>query len=297
MRHKKYPNLIGIPITDRCNQNCDFCLRASYIKKGMLNPSDDMSISQAKILADKIKGKVKMINLSAGYGETLLNKDVKEIVDVFKNAGIQVLIYSNGKILLQKPSCFFDVNFDMLVISVNKINYINELLDIIEKLPRTIKDKIIFSVLIDYHNNDFEYLVNLAEYSEKNSIRIEYHWQFKYNEETKQKKDVFDIYNYLISKNYSYIILPNPKYSDSILCDDPFKSMYFTKEGNLRGCCIFYESTKKYNVFDHDLEEIWDSNYLNTIRKQFIDGSYPTNCENCPIGFGNIYLKGCDVNE
>ena len=53
---------------------------------------------------------------------------------------------SNGKILIDNPTYLFKVKFDILVISINKSSYADKLLGIIEKLPKRVKKKIIFSV-------------------------------------------------------------------------------------------------------------------------------------------------------
>ena len=297
MKLKRYPDLLGISVTDRCNHNCDFCLRNMYISNGVLDQLRDMSIDEAKIIADKIAGKIKIINLSAGYGESFLNKNIKEIVDIFSKKGIKVLMYSNGKILINQPTYLFNVKFNILVISINKNSYSDKLLDIIKNLPKTVKKKIIFSILIDYEKNDYTYLLKIANYSEKHQIKVEYHWQFRYTDKITMDKKTSQIYNYLRHKKYKYVALPNYEYSKKILCKDPFKSLYLTKDGYLRDCCVFYESNKMYNIFKCDLKDMWNNDFLNNIRKQFNRGNYPLKCKNCPIGFGNVYAKRGDIDE
>lgn len=92
------PQHIGLPVTDRCNLSCKMCRRKLYLEKGILDKKD-LSLSLIEIVIEKIKNKVKFFNISAGYGEPLLHKNVVEIIKKIKESGLKVILFTNGTLL------------------------------------------------------------------------------------------------------------------------------------------------------------------------------------------------------
>ena len=68
-------------------------------------------------------------------------------------------------------------------------------------------------------------------------------------------------------------------------CHAPFDKIYFGANGIVKPCCgttfIFG------NINDTSVKEIYNSNQAQEFRKNFLDGKYPTGCENCETNFND----------
>ena len=76
------------------------------------------------------------------------------------------------------------------------------------------------------------------------------------------------------------------KYLNSNLCHLPWTSLETTPTGKYRPCCLYREelkdtSGKKYNTTEHSISEVMNSNAMNILRKQFLNGEKPSSCSSC----------------
>ncbi len=75
---------------------------------------------------------------------------------------------------------------------------------------------------------------------------------------------------------------------DSTYCLYPFTNLNSNTEGSVKLCCSINENihatdenNKEFNFGTHSLEEIWNSQYMKTIRKQMLKGQRPKACNVC----------------
>jgi organic radical activating enzyme len=75
----------------------------------------------------------------------------------------------------------------------------------------------------------------------------------------------------------------NPK-----MCPMPFASMHIDPDGRIKICCADTPDTipvdsegRPYNVTTHKLSDFWNSEYVRSIRREFISGGQPKSCNNC----------------
>jgi len=85
---KKYPSIttIGIGLTNRCNLNCDHCYSRKMAERSF-------SLEDAKKTLSAFPS-LKSVNF--GTGESILNNQFENIVNLFHSKGIRLAITSNG---------------------------------------------------------------------------------------------------------------------------------------------------------------------------------------------------------
>jgi MoaA/NifB/PqqE/SkfB family radical SAM enzyme len=134
------PPAIGWLITERCNMKCMHC--TSYLSKE--------KIDQKKILkiADNIASSGATMVMISG-GEPLLVPNLKEVLILFKKAGIKIALNTNGLLLDKYAAFILDNRIDVLTVSFDGPD--GNLHDYIRKTPGSF-DKIIKNVEFIYKN-------------------------------------------------------------------------------------------------------------------------------------------------
>lgn len=69
-------------------------------------------------------------------------------------------------------------------------------------------------------------------------------------------------------------------------CFSPWAHLEISSEGEFKPCCVYKESIKNtngqpYNVNDHSVTEVYNSEYLTNLRKKFLAGDRPSGCSHC----------------
>ena len=111
---KKFPKLFGLPITNRCNLECNFCMRKNLIKFKKLDPSEIIMPTQLLKILKKIKG-VDYLNFSSGYGEPFLNPYLPKLIKMASDKGFNVIIFTNSTIKNK------DNNYENIITNCYKI--------------------------------------------------------------------------------------------------------------------------------------------------------------------------------
>lgn len=290
--------LVGFPVTDRCNLTCPHCL--SRIN-GNLKKSPDMEPYIAEYLASEIAGRVEYINLSAGYGETYLNKNISRILDVFHHHGIKTITYTNGSDASREG--ILNSYTDILLISIDEYHsscdtiFFDRQCSLINDISitgeRSIAEKIVLTCALDSKYFCPEYIGAIAILCDKYPfLSAEFHWRMEYCHDNAKKGctgQVIESYIGYFNMIDKGKITPPPflHYPDN-QCSDIFRSLYFDSQGNLRKCCIFPDTITGLNIFQQSLEEILNAPQLEAIRKYWKENNGYSFCRKCPIGFGIV---------
>lgn len=69
-------------------------------------------------------------------------------------------------------------------------------------------------------------------------------------------------------------------------CFNPWAHLEISSKGEFRPCCVYKEpikdsSGKSYNINVDRLENVYQSDYMNSLRKQFLAGEKPDGCSSC----------------
>ena len=65
------------------------------------------------------------------------------------------------------------------------------------------------------------------------------------------------------------------------ICMLPWISIETSPIGTARPCCLAKEEIPGYNLKEHTLEEIYHSDYMQDLRRQFLNGEKPATCQRC----------------
>lgn len=289
--------IIGIPITTKCNLNCKHCLRCVGDKP--VN-NQEMSLESAKEIAQKISKKTEFVNLSAGYGEPLLNKNVVEIAKTFREYGTKTIIYSNCSIKtwLNLNKLFTDI----FIFSADFYHYndldkfkkkVSEFLLFANQIEFCFADKFIISCVIDIDDLSIEIIKFLLEEIQNKypNVYFEFHWRMYYDHKQysynlKQKQEFESLFRFF-AKN-TKVIFPTLTNIKNNICTDLFESLYFDYEGNLRKCCVFMDCDTTHNLYKMSLDEILSSKILADWRNKWVNEGEFDFCKFCPIGHGNV---------
>ena len=255
----------------------------------------------AEYLASEIAGRVEYINLSAGYGETYLNKNISRILDVFHHHGIKTITYTNGSDASREG--ILNSYTDILLISIDEYHsscdaiFFDRQCSLINDISitgeRSIAEKIVLTCALDSKYFCPEYIGAIAMLCDKFPfLSAEFHWRMEYCHDNAKKGctgQVIESYIGYFNMIDKGKITPPPflHYPDN-QCSDIFRSLYFDSQGNLRKCCIFPDTITGLNIFQQSLEEILNAPQLEAIRKYWKENNGYSFCRKCPIGFGIV---------
>ena len=82
------------------------------------------------------------------------------------------------------------------------------------------------------------------------------------------------------SKKNPLMLLPQS------FCFSPWAHLEISSQGEFKPCCVYNESIKDstgrpYNINVDDVEKVYHSDYLSSLRTQFIQGKKPEGCSHC----------------
>jgi len=85
--------------------------------------------------------------------------------------------------------------------------------------------------------------------------------------------------------SFSGISLIKATKEDDSFCIYPFKGLTVDTTGTVRPCCAFNdvirENGSPMSVYDHSIDAVWDSNFLQDLRKTMLEGRHVPGCERC----------------
>lgn len=262
---------IYIEIINICNLKCSFCPEGKREKSYM-------SIENFKEVINKIKGYTKLIALHI-KGESLLHPNLKEILEICEDEGIQVNITTNGTLLKDKVDILAlynsvrQINISLHSININENNekyntytYVKDVLDSVKKIKE--KSDIIISYRfwnlekIEENDENIDILRLLEdEYNKKNLIQ-----KLKNQKFEELDKNIFinqDI-------KFEWPNLENEVISEKGTCMGLKNQIGILVNGDVVPCCLDQNGDIKLgNIFSQDLEEILKSDLAQKILKGF----------------------------
>lgn len=292
-------SVVGLPITDRCNLKCQHCLREKYLKSGYLNESSDTTPEMIHTFCEHIAGVSALVNISAGYGEPLLNPNCANIIQVLHQYNYKVLMYTNATLLPIMQAFVEDMLPEVLIVSIDSYHLVKleqlcpTLNHIAELYNKTIEHRIVINYCIDplsFCESEVRRVIDIAN---KHKITVELHWTHFYepisidlNSYTKMIHVLKLLKKSIESKKNNNLELPRFKFTHEVQCRSIENSVYFSKDGWLRYCCISYKPIINQNIFQTSLKRILESNeYQKMLAKMDEIGL----CQMCPIGHGNVF--------
>ena len=250
MRLKK----IYLEITNRCNLNCDFCIKNS-------RKICDINRDDYEFIIDKIKDDTKELYLHV-LGEPLLHKDINYFIDYAYEKGLLVNITTNGYKINEIRNNHHIHRLNISLHSFNKRykvaidDYLDNIFNVIDK----IRDKTFISLRLWVNNNDTEDILNYINKRYKTNIN-------NINDNEKIK-----ITNNLIIDTFHVFIWPdldNSYYNDNGTCRGLIDHVGILSDGTIIPCCLDSRGIINLgNIYHDNIKDILNSERA----RKMIDG-------------------------
>ncbi len=250
MKFKK----VYIEITNRCNLNCDFCIKNQRKIK-------DMTIEEYKIIINKIKDYTKEIYLHI-MGEPLLHKDILKFIEYANSNKLLVNITTNGYLIDKIKD---SKHIHRLNISLHSFNdkY---------KVPLNVYLDKIFTVIDNLKDHTF---ISLRLWiKDKNTINILKYINKRYNMNiTLNNNEKIKISNNLIIDTFHEFIWPdmaNSYYNESGKCYGLINHFGILVDGRVVPCCLDSKGLINLgNIFTEEVPQILEKKIVKDIQNGF----------------------------
>ncbi len=270
MKFKK----VYIEITNICNLNCSFCIKDNRRKK-------EMSIDEFETILQKIDKYTNYIYLHV-KGEPLIHNKLNEILHLANKYNKYVNITTNGVFLKEKVNILKKYNnIRQINISLhsenNKINYIEDIMDAVDKLEN------IFVVYRFWTLKDNKLDNKMLKYLEK--IREKYNIDNAIYKEIINGKNIKIKNNVYINKDkeFEWPNINNNYYNEQGFCYGLKNQISILVDGTITICCLdSFGNSNLGNIFNDDIDLIMDSDKVKNIIKGFNDRKvYLDICKHC----------------
>ena len=244
---------IYIEITNRCNLNCDFCIKNS---RKIIN----MSFDNYKYIIDKVYKYTNEIYLHV-LGEPLLHKDINKFIEYGNNKGLLVNITTNGYLINNINNNIHRLNISLHSYN-NKYNksLINYLDDIFNKVDE-IRNNTFVSLRLWTMNSD---CVSMLDY-----INKRYNTNVMVLENNKKIK----ISNNLIIDTFHPFIWPdlsNNYYNSKGKCMGLIDHIGILSDGTIIPCCLDSKGIINLgNIYNDSIEDIFNKDIVKDMIKGF----------------------------
>jgi radical SAM protein with 4Fe4S-binding SPASM domain len=303
------PEEVKIEATPLCNGSCEFCVnKATFAKNGRDN-IPQMDTAQLRYIVDKIaESGVKAVRFTGG--EPLLRKDIFELMEYAKEAGLEVRLNTNCTLITRENVKEIKKNVDAVIISVlsyseDKTDRIIGIKGAFEKKKKTIqmlrgsKTQVRTCTVATKENiRDLEMIFAFVK-----SLDPDYWFLLRQTPTTQNpnpttREDVKNLIDKLIKIKETYKTVYTVDNAVPFCSYDPEKSMEFLAEGpkyieghsklviNPQGeIQIDYAiETPVGNIFKDSILDAWNSRFAKNFRELKL---VPNVCRECG------YFKQC----
>lgn len=282
--------------TNICNLRCLFCTQSiSKRQKGM------MTLDNFKKIAEFLPRSIKEVQLHFA-GESVLNKDLPEMIKILKNKGIKTILSSNGTLPFENYDNIIKAGLNQLIISFDgatkeiyeqyrkggNFEIVLNNIGKIAKLPERKTELIIQFIVMKNNENQIEEMKKLAK-----NLGVDTLWlksaSLNIGSSEVLEKNIIDNAKKFLPKDqkYSRYILKEDKliYKDKPLsCPWIFRTVILWN-GDVAVCCTDLEGEVIVgNVFkEGSFDKIWRSEKYDKTRKLILSRRLKI-CKNCNIG-------------
>jgi len=246
---------IYLEITNRCNLNCDFCIKNQ-------RKITDINIDNYKYIIDKIKNNTKELYLHI-LGEPLLHKDINYFIDYATDNNLLVNITTNGYLINNIKD---NNNIHRLNISLHSYNekynislddYLNNIFEVIDK----IRNKTYVTLRLWVFGNNTKYILNY--------INNRYDMNIK-NVLDNQKIKILS--NLLIDTFHEFVWpdMNNNYYNEIGTCRGLVDHIGILSDGTIIPCCLDSKGIINLgNIYKDTLEDVFNKELVKEMREGF----------------------------
>ncbi len=270
-----FPLTISLELVNKCNLNCVMCYKEHHAK-----PRNELSLEVLKKIMQECKENNMPSVILGLAAETLMYKDINEVLDIIRAAGTMDLFFGTNGVMLNEEI--------IKKIIDNKVSRVEISLD--AATPETYQ-KVRGHDKLDKIEKNIEMLL---EYKKKHNtplpiirlcfviMDINRHETQQFINKWKDKVDYIDFQRCLdFSKIDTPAEIQNEKISNAF-CAQPFYSLNIWANGDVSPCCTFYgEKLVIGNVHKQSLKSIWEGTRMKEIREQISSKHFNPICQRC----------------
>lgn len=282
--------------TNICNLKCLFCTQSiSKRQKGM------MSLDNFRKIAELLPRSIREVQLHFA-GESVLNKDLPEMIKILRDKDIKTILSSNGTLPFENYENIINAGLDQLIISFDgatkevyeqyrkggNFEIVLDNLNKMAKLPERKTELIIQFIVMKNNEKQIEEMKKIAKNLGVDTLWLKSASLNIGSSEILEKNIIDNAKNFLPqNQKYSRYILKENKliYKDRPLsCSWIFRTVILWN-GDVAVCCTDLEGEVIVgNVLkEGSFDKIWRSEKYNKIRKLILSRKLKI-CKNCNIG-------------
>jgi len=283
--------IANIELTNRCNMQCAFCPANNPNLEGYINrPKTDMKAEDFEMIIKTYKKYFDVVEI-AWHGESLIYSRLDKIIEILKENNVRYCINTNGSLVLARIKLFEDYPPESIEFSLYTLN------------PEKFRELTKFGnikIVLDGINK----LLELKKAGRiKTTIQIRVMKMFGYEKDIEEVKKYFKdkdvVINEAILNSWSgRVDIKNfGEKADNIFpfnyCFKPFNNCIIGSDMGVYICCNHEETPIGY-LNESSLEEIWNSEKYQEIRKNILEGNIRKNmmCKYCDYAnFASIMDK------
>jgi len=279
-----FPIELYIELLNRCNFDCVMC----YRKHRLDEPRAELSLGIFKKIMDEAKeNKLPSISINTG-GDPFLYKDIKEVLRMVKEAGIQDIVLGTNAALLNDEMIEFIVKNKITRIKISLDAATSETYKKIRRggtLKKTEKN-IEKLIACKKKYNSFLPVIRLSFVV----MDINSHEVQQFIDKWKDKADCVDLQRYI---DISYVDKDaeiDQKVIKNSFCTGPFYSLTIWANGNITPFCSFHDLKFSFgNIHKDTLKSIWNGEKMKQIREQLASKRFNPVCQKC------LYFRDKDL--
>jgi radical SAM protein with 4Fe4S-binding SPASM domain len=303
-----YPSTVMLELTSRCNLHCTICPREYDYGKAM--DKGDMPVDQAKKIIDELWPYLDSIGLT-GMGETLLYKEIEEIVNYIKskNKGIIISLSTNAMLpdFIETVSKLVN-KIDTIQVSIDGLNSVyesirrnanfnklDENLKVLSKMCKSTQTTLMLNMVVTKDN--YFQMPLLVEYSKITGIEYLDFTLLNLASVTNILNSYYDFYKSneflsIVSKldktmiKNKGVMFTNKNFKTNNnfqKCPYPWSHFYICWNGFIAPCCAkpFPKELNFGNVVNNKVINVLNSKEFRRFRKLWYENRTPDFCEKC----------------
>lgn len=298
------PFVVHIDVSSVCNFRCKFCFHSlgnKRLKELGFVPAI-MNMELFRLTVDRIRefpSKLRRLCLIR-HGESLLNKDLPEMISYAKKSGVaeMINISTNGSLLCPKMNhTLIASELDEMLVSIEGLSN--------EKYKEISDVNIDFERMLDnirhfYRNKkQCALYVKIINYALNESDEKLFHDIFDNICDKASVENIVPCFrgvNYEVLKANYDINIMGDDFVEVDVCPQPFFQMHVFPNGNISVCNADYNEQLVFgNVRQDSLKDVWNSNELNKFRLMHLNSERKSHVY-CNFCAGNVcYSSASDI--
>ena len=270
-----FPITVSLELVNRCNLNCVMCYKKHHTK-----PKAELSIDiLKKILSECKENKLPSIMLALG-SEILMYKEIKEVLDMVRRAGIQDVFFGTNGVMMNEDIIESIIRNKISRVEISLDASTAETYNKVRRVPVFEKVEENLNKLVEAKKKAGSQLpiIRLCFVV----MDVNKHETESFIRKWKNKVDYIDFQRYFdVSLIDSKCKVDKKTIQDSF-CSQPFYSLSIWADGVISPCCCYFGKKLVIgDIYKDTLRDVWNSLKMKKIRDQIKTKNFNYNCQKC----------------